>query len=945
MLKCKEIIKRYIKDRRGGRILFFLLLAVFSLLPAGAQKVPEEVHTSRYYVSRAQDYQDANAWDASKKEIDEGLELYPSDPDLRFLNGRYYYYARRDLPKARYNLIKAIQESDQHWGARRLMIDVEDDSKHFSSAVCYINELLEEMPYDRDLWRRKIALYYKMGNKVEGDASLERLARIYPNDTLVRNDLAARTRENWNKRLNGTTLGERAATLEQWIDADLTNLDYYLELVDIYIRRGDYEKALNTAKRGLGMFPGNSDLVRYASNLMSEQGLYTRALTFLKENNMTGNLYENVMREAAHDARLKDPYDISGRLYATSGDPEALQYLLNTSLTRGYYDDALMYLHEAYKKEGRTTPLLLKEYELHRRMGNEKQARRLLNELYTLNPADNDLKEEYIVMEMELANLDAEQEQWEAAYERLSNVSKILDKDSEAWAAVISREIAMLGRMGRLEEARRLYASASVDNPEMRKRFASAYEDLVALRIKGYIEDERYVAALNEAQALYDVMFDSEVAIRALINMSQTLKREDMFHKYAAIGYELFPDQPYFIIKQAVALQEQGQYADALQLLVPQKPGELYANPQLVNPFAGITQDWAILLMKEKMPDIAIQKLEEALVYDPENSELLYLEGLAYEQLKEFDKAYRLQNRNYNPSNAELGEWNEHMRYLRFRSFRNHLDISYTSAYFDSRSEELASIGHLYSIASLAYSHLWKNHTLTAQISYKGIDGYNTSTEYVAGGIGLEFMAQWETTIKHNWGLTVNGSYSTKFFNKFGGNVSVSYTFDKGWMPALKAGYRRTEPMFLYKQQNGIWLYEYGAYNLLLLTPSIEKSWERIKLSAGVDLISLNLDNFYYNVGLKGKMFVTEDNISAVGIMAGFGSFPEITFFDQTTMNGITHTNAMVGVEGVYLITKNLYASLAGMWNTYYNPAFIQGATVSSYRNIFSINLSLHLAF
>ena len=156
------------------------------LLPGGvgeayAQKKMkdiEEVHNSLYYSERAQDLEDANSWEAAKREIDEGLRHYPDDPELLYLNGRYYYYANRDLQKARYNLVKALQESDHHWGARRVLIDVEDDSKHYSSAICYINELLEQQPYDRDLWRRKIALYNKMGNKVEAEAALERLSRI-----------------------------------------------------------------------------------------------------------------------------------------------------------------------------------------------------------------------------------------------------------------------------------------------------------------------------------------------------------------------------------------------------------------------------------------------------------------------------------------------------------------------------------------------------------------------------------------------------------------------------------------------------------------------------------------------------------------------------------------------------------------------------------------------
>lgn len=939
----------------NNRIYNIALLA-FSLLgmlfPLGVQeghaqnKNELERHTSRYYASRAEDLQNSNSWEASKREIDAGLDQYPDDPDLRYLNGRYYYMAQRDLQKARYNLVRALQESDHHWGARRLLIDVEDDSKHYSSAICYINELLEQQPYDRDLWRRKIALYEKGGNKVEAEAALERLARIYPNDTILKQDLAMRHRDNWNRRLNNTTLGERASTLEGYINDDAENLDYYMELSDIYIKMGDYDKASSAAKRGLVNFPGNGRLVQRIASLMSEEGLYTRALMFLKEHRVTGRPYENAMREAANDARLRDPYDMNGRLYAETGDRDALTYLLNTALTRGYYDDAIEFLNEAYKLEGRTTELLIKEYDLQKRMGYRGQAEALLKEIFAINPLDPGMKDEYISMQLELATIDEDQQDWEDAYDRLTLASQQMETGSDQWAAAISRRIGLLGIMGRNEEAKRLYAESAVDDPERSRRFASAYEDIIQKEIKQLIEDERYAEALTVGQDLLDVIYNSEVGLRACINMSQTLKRKELFYKYAQTGYEYYPDQPYFIVKQAVALQEQNRYGEALAILNPQKDGETFPSQQLINPYAGVTEDFAVMLIKNKMPDLAIEQIDKALVYDPDNTGLKYLKGVAYEQMKDYKQAYEYQNRNYNPSNAEQSDWMEHIRYLRYRSFSNRLDLSYTSAYYDTKDENLASVGHMYSLATLSYSHLWKRHSMTLQTSYKASDGFNGLGGYEKGGVGLEALLQWDVTLNHRWSLMASASYGSKLFNKIGGNLMVGADIGKGWGVSLKGAYRRTLPMYLYDHREDEWIEGYERHNLYMLSPGLEKSWDRVRLNANLDLISLDLKNYYYNATIKGKVFINEDNISSVSAIIGFGSFPELTYFDQTTMNGITNMNAMVGVEGLYLLTKNLYVGLSGTWNTYYNPTFsTEGYAVESYRNVYTINASLHLAF
>ncbi|MCH5229400.1 MAG: tetratricopeptide repeat protein [Muribaculaceae bacterium] len=936
-----------LKNRNILKIFITLLIGLsgWPVIPLYSQPQGKDVHTSRYYVSRAEELENSNAWEAAKKEIDEGLKLYPEDPDLLYLNGKYYYQARRDLQKARYNLVKALQISDHHWGARRLLIDVEDESNHYSSAICYINELLEQQPYDRDLWRRKIALYRKTGNKVEADAALERLARIYPNDSIVIRERNAIQRDNWTRRLSTSSMAEQIAKLEELVNNNPDVLDYYMELSDLYIKMGDYDKALNVAKRGLVVFPANNTLVQRVASLMSEQGLYTRVLSFLKENRVGGAYYANAMREAVNDARLRDPYDISGRLYDTTGDRDALSYLLNTSITRGYYDDALMYLKEAYKIEGRTNDLLLKEYELHKRMGNEGAASRLLQELFSNNPDDPDLKEEYIAMQLQLANIDGEQEDWEGAYKRLTDASKYMPVGSDQWVAAVSRRINILGKLGKWEEARRLYGEASTDDPVNRSRFAAAYEDFMALKIKDLIENDRYEEALHTAQDLLSTIPDSETAVRASINMSQTLKKNDLFYKYAAKGYELFPDQPYFIIRQAVALQQQGRYPQALSLLDPKKDGSTYANPQLIAPFAGMSQDFAQYLLEQKMPEEALSRIDAALEFDPDNRDLLYMKGVAYEQMRDFKNAYQYQVKNYNPSNAEQEEWMEHMRYLSTRSLPNRFMLSYTGAYYDTRQEELASVGHLYSVASLGYAHLWKNTSISAGINYKATDGYNDGTLYESGGSGLEGWAEVNQTLPHGWNMMISGSYGNKYFNKVGGNLAFMASLKKGWSLGAKASYRLTPPVVLYEKNTG-WQKTYKRRNLGLLGPRVSKEWNKIGLHLNLDLIALDVKEFYYNVSLQGKFFIKDDAVSAISALAGVGSFPELTFFDELTMNGISNMNAMVGVDGTFLVTKNLILGISGAWNTFYDPKFTEeGKAVDSYRNIYSITGNIQICF
>ena len=915
-------------------------------------------HLPSYYADRAKAYIQANGWNEAKREIEEGLVDYPDDPELRYLNGRFYYMTGR-LNDARYNLIKAIQINDELYGAKRLLLDIEDETGHYTSAICYINELLEFQPYDRDLWRRKIGLYRKMNNDTEADNILERLSRIYPNDSIISNDLKNRRRLSSNTVLQKSNLEDAALNLEKWLELDPYNLEYYLMLANTYEQMGEFNHAIGACNRGLKMFPNNEQLVSKLSGLMSGQGLMTQALGIVRVLAPNSELYNYLLEELAADARLRDPYEIHARLYDETHNRDALTYLINASMIRGYFDDARQYLKEAISMEGRTPALLFKQYSLEKRLGNENEAVKIIEELYRLNPTDEETVEEYANVMLNLGNREMSLEDYTDANIHLAHAIETLPIENESWPAAVSRRISCLGQLDLYEEAKGLYINASTVDSINKPRYASAFEEVMGNRLRYLIENEQYSEALKEAQGFISVLPNSEVGLRTCINMSQTLNLEDLFQHYAELGIAAYPQEPYFITKQAVSLEHQKRYAEALELLNPPYVNEEFALPLLSNTRSGITQSWALELLKLKMPELAMQAVDSALVYDNQNKELLYTKGLIHEQLKEFDKAYELQRRNYVPSNAEQQEFYQHMRYLKFSSLKNRVDASYTYAAYDSHKDEISTRSHLYSIASVSYTRKGKKNAFTGQVNYKGIDGYHYEKiiedesgqeqlyeEHSSGGFGLEFMAQWERSLTKRLSATLNATASTKYFNKYGGNLTFSYEMEKGWTPSIRLGYRRTAKTYLFMSDTDPEAVDLDSYNLFLLTPAIDKKWtDRVRTIMSVDLASMR-SNLYYNIGLKGKLFINDDNISSVSLMAGVGSFPELTFFDQTALRDLSHTNAMVGFDLQYLFTENLYIGLSGSWNTYFSPyRNMQGILIDSYRNIYSINLHLHVAF
>ena len=895
------------------------------------------------YVRRAEAYVSSNAWNSAKREIDEGLEIIPDDSDLRYLNG-YYYFVIGDMNEARYNLVRSIQGNDDQVKAKRLLVDVEDNLQHYSSAICYINELLEIQPYDRDLWRRKIAFYRKLNNDVEADAALERLLHIFPNDTLVVADVRRRDIETRDNILRNSSLTEASNNLERWIDMDPKVRDYYFELISTYVKMGEYDRALGAANRGLEEFPNDQELINKAAGLMMDLGRYSQAYNFVRSKRNSDRAYRNLLREMAHDARLRDPYEANGRLWLVTRDRDALNYLINTAITRGYHEDARTYLAEAMKLDGRTPALLMKLYSVEKAAGDERAEIRLLNELYETAPTDADLVDSYTEMMLHLCDRDFAGEQWEDARMHLSRVLDMLPETSEYWPATVSRQITALCHLNRMYEARELLESATRRSPENWLRFSSAYEEQAALRLKDLMESENYEEAYREAESLLATVPDSEPALRTLISASQTLDRKEDFHKYAEAGYAERPGDPYFIVKQAIALHEQGRSDEALALLRPEATRGEYVNPDIASAYTGISDEYATALLKQQ-PEKAREVIDRAIQYDPNNRDLYYTKGLVAEKQKQYALAYDLQHRYYNPSNAEQDEFMQHMRFLRFKSFQNRVEASYTHAFFDSRSDELSTIGHLYSIASVSYSRSEKDNTYSGQINYKGIDGYHAGSDQESGGAGIELMAQWDHEFGQGIAGSANISWSSRYFNKFGINVSGTYTWGFGLTAGFRLGYRLTPPTYLYLGGENAGQSIKENFSIFLATPSAEMVWDRFSARLSTDVILMR-GGLYANVGLKGSFFFKEDDYSSISLLAGFGSFPELTFFEQTAIQNFSRANSMVGFDARLLISNQYAVGLTGSWNTCFNPVKAKDGTIlDSYKNVYALAVRVQIAF
>lgn len=384
--------------RKFSIFLSLLLAVTFTVVVLGADgfQRDNDIHTPDYYEHTVRKAFKRGDWNGGKRLLDEGMERYPEVSGLNELAGSFYLH-RQQFDDARYYLVRSLRDNNENVLAKQMLVDVEEKTKNYSSAICYVNELLQVNPYWKGLWRRKIALFRKQGNHQEADRLLRRLCQIYPNDSTLRHDLAGRLEEQY---LHDRKKGNKSATiasLRELIEQNPKNEEYYLSLSNLLLQEGKRSDAIDIADRGVQNIPGSTALIIKKASILAEENRYPEAMAFVKlcmkrnHNGKLSSFFNSLQLDAARMEANQDPYVLYGKVFEQSKSDESLNYLLNTSMSRGYYEDALYYIGQARKRKGDTPDLLYKAYVVNKRMGNERAANGLLTRLYERSPQNEEV--------------------------------------------------------------------------------------------------------------------------------------------------------------------------------------------------------------------------------------------------------------------------------------------------------------------------------------------------------------------------------------------------------------------------------------------------------------------------------------------------------------------------------------------------------------------------
>lgn len=964
--------------------------------------VMAEYHTPDFYDTQVRKCFKERRWEQGKQLLDEAMEDYSGISAINELMGWYYYHHKK-YTQARYYLVRSINDDKSNLHAHELIVNVEEETRNYSSAICYINEILELNPYDRGWWRRKIYLYRVLGNNTEADRLLNRLRQIYPNDKQIRKDVLYQQELTLAAAKKRGDMESQVKALQEILKTQPNNADYYLMLCNLLIQQGKTGEAADVAGDGVRV-TRSAALVRKRVGILTEQNRYQEAINYIRECQRTyrvqgmDKLVSDIELEMTQRSVNNDPYIMYGKLYEKTHSAEALNFLINTSISRGYYEDALNYLRAAAKSSKPTEKQLYQLYLVNHRLGNRQAERRYLAQLTQNYPKNQDAREALCEMSYEDACNSMHDGQYGEALPQLMYADSVCT-DKEMHMAVKRRlftchmemrrydqaEIALDSLKGILTPFQYLITKSDLKRAEGKKQEAlallvdarkiaennserilvsSQYEEIAVPYVKELMNARLYTQAYKAIIPAMEICPTSTELLHYALTCSAMLDKKDDYIAIVAKARTRYPEDPFYIAKEAGIYTMDSRYEEALELIRPLL--DVYiGDSTLIGAYSENSQLLADTLMKRKKLHEAMSVVDTALVFDSRNSMLLYTKGVCYEKMHIYDSAHIYQ-KHYIPDAMEMSSFRHHLQELLAKTASNQLVFDYTQWRPGSNPSLTAN-------AMVQYTRRRTKNEYTFSAVYAGREGTAGNTqlqkeEQEHGGTGIQVGAAWKHRWKPTFSTTFEGDVATKYMPQFTLKAAAEWELRNDWTVGINASYRRVTSYgknYEWRKQldsddvvagDSVWVYMFTGYhskkeNLFSAGATVSKMVNQFLFLGSANAFYLQKDIFW-NAGAKMQFFPADANHSHFYVMAGLGTAPESDVIDRSLPSGFSDLNTYVGMGGLYVINRSISFGLSGLWYTMYNnnektvSFYVDEKYIETYyKNMFHLTAQVILTF
>lgn len=585
-----------------NKSILILLVIILSQFKFYAQEVYDS--SDLYFEEAKKDIAEQNFSRAAKMSW-RGLQLAPNDLDLKTLLGK------ANMELGRYDTARYVLRQVYYKRGRpdrdvlRYLVNIEQTTKRYSDAICYVNELLEITPYSRGWWIRKINIYKEMGNFEEAERALKRLYQIYPDDTEIQNEYNYIMLNDGNDAIDEKNYEQANEIYNTVISNDPTNRDAYMGVIRNEILMGNPEYALQYTNRALLELKEDRLLIEKKIGLLEQLGRHEEAISFIKNGidvpkDKFPQIHEKtlpyLMQQAASFNEYNDPYEINKKLYEENGNSDSQNYIINKAMGKGYDGDAKYILNKAIKRSPNNKKLQVQLMELYRPIKDKELFEREVIKLHEKYPNDTDITYDYNLIMYNRAKTYVEERQFDLALEIYEDLVSAPDFTKEAEQQIFGIYLE-LGKFDEATDQVDKLIGLEPDNPDHLLRKSSLYAKMElyedALNITRGLEQSyplsekypriyvgqtidyaRFLMKIQRYERALEVIEDgltrqnnNKDLLNLAINASSAIPDYPKGINYNRSALTFYPNNKNFKIKLSSLLAQNKEYDEAISVL------------------------------------------------------------------------------------------------------------------------------------------------------------------------------------------------------------------------------------------------------------------------------------------------------------------------------------------------------------------------------------------
>ncbi|SDS14237.1 outer membrane protein, YaiO family [Polaribacter sp. KT25b] len=973
---------------------------IFIVIVLSQIKVYAQVYESSdlYFQEAKKDIAEQNFTKAAKMSW-RGLQISPTDQDLKTILGAANLQLGR-YDTARYVLRQVYDKNRKNTTVLKYLVNIEQTTRRYSDAICFVNELLEITPYSKTWWLRKIAIYKEMGNFEEAERALKRIYQIYPEDTEIKESYNYIMIGDGNKALEEKKYDDANEIYKIVIDNNPESKQAYLGIIRNELLKGNPESALQFTDRALLVMEHDRQLIEKKIGLLEQLGRHAQAIAFINDSKQVPKdkfpdihsiTLPYLMQQTAGFNEFNDPYETHKKLVELNGNSESQDYVIKNALGKGYDVDAEYFLTKAIKKSPNSKKLLIQEMELYKPIKTDENYEKKVLALHEKFPNDDDITSAYnnimynrakeyvgdkqydiaLPMFVELVSFPDFQEVAEQQIfgillslerydEATDQIDKLIGLDPEN-PDYLLRKSTLYQKMELYDDALDITRSLEQKYP-LNLRYPAVYVQQVEEYASFLLKEQRNSQALEVIDDGLTRENNNKRLLDMAINASSAIPDFERGINYSKSALSFYPQNKNFKLKLSGLLAQNKEYDEAIVVLDSLKTIYKY-DRTIKNSLAEVLWFRAKNQEEEGLIDEALENYNMSDSLNPaENYSLQRMINLYIVQ-KPNDEALEIINEKIEkyPNDTFLKykkglvfelmkQYDSAYYYQKFRVVDDPFERSeWNSSLSILKAAELKnklaasftkatsdSLPFSTSLASLAYSHKYDN---------KNTFGADLNYAARRSGVGVQGGLNYSRIINPTLYADVGILLGSKFFPKF---ILYGNAYKE-----LKNGYEAQAGLrYSYLQNNS---------SFITLNLGASKNWEDIWLNAKLQLMSssgystsvtnaitgfTDVENYpanmYFNFATQTKININpkQDYISFI---VSFGSAPFNDQLPEGETALLDFSNVLVGAGYGHNISAKTLLLLNGSWINFKSP--ITDSTALAYINQYNLSVSIITKF